>query len=354
MRQSVIYIYPASTSFVRKDIELLSESVDIIEPKHDWLNKSLAPVNFVRQFFFLVLKIRKCSCVFVMFGGYWSLLPALFGRLTGKSVYVILGGTDCVSFPSLGYGSLRKPLLKLFIKWSYQWCTKLLPVDEALVYCDYSYHEPRDYPHQGYRYFFPSVATPHQIIHNGFDDQQFDGGDTQKIKNTFITVAPIYDEVRWKLKGIDRIVELAEVYPLYTFKVVGVSDEIKKRNTSLPSNVSLLSFQEQDVLKKHLFTSEFYLQLSVSEGFPNALGEGMLCKCIPIGSAVGGIPHIIGKAGFVVSRSDLQTIRSVFDSLDKLDEATRIELGEAARRRIVENFPLSKRKQLLIDLIPKA
>ena len=100
----------------------------------DWGNKKNVIYLFLTQLVFLVKTVRNSDCIFIMFGGYWSFIPSLFGKIFNKPVYIILGGTDCVSFPFINYGSLRKKLLKQFINWSYKMATRLLPVDELSIF----------------------------------------------------------------------------------------------------------------------------------------------------------------------------------------------------------------------------
>ncbi|WP_332911264.1 glycosyltransferase [Algoriphagus boritolerans] len=69
-------------------------------------------------------------------------------------------------------------------------------------------------------------------------------------------------------------------------------------------------------LLKQYNTHQFYLQLSTSEGFPNALGEAMACGCVPIGSAVGAIPEIIDKTGFLLFRKEINELEALILGFD--------------------------------------
>ena len=287
-----------------------------------------------------------------MFGGYWSFLPCLFGRIFNTPCFIILGGTDCVAFPSLRYGSLQKKILKQFIKWSYQLATCLLPVHESLVFSSYKYYEKSKYKTQGYRFFFPKIKTPYKVIYNGFELEKFKFElPLTKKKNSFITVAGISDFRRFKLKGIDKLIELAKRNPKDSFKVIGMSDTFKNTLNDIPNNVELLPFLSATEFKHHLFESEFYLQLSISEGFPNALCEGMLCGCIPIGSTVGAVPHIIGDAGFLIESSNTDFILKRVAEIKKMGEAEKKNLSLEARQRIIDNFDIKKREQLFLQTI---
>ncbi|NTW32406.1 MAG: UDP-N-acetylglucosamine--N-acetylmuramyl-(pentapeptide) pyrophosphoryl-undecaprenol N-acetylglucosamine transferase, partial [Bacteroidetes bacterium] len=190
-KEKLIYIYPNLASFVKKDIDFLSKTYFVQTLQQNWSNKRLTPITLAMQAFRLLLKINKTKAIIIMFGGYWSLIPSIYGRLFNIPVFIILGGTDCASFPSINYGSLRKPLLKLFIKWSYKLCKCLVPVDESLVYKKYSYFEPEIYKEQGYKAFFPEIKTKEVVIHCGFDYTFWEKNNIQnkKVLNSFITVA---------------------------------------------------------------------------------------------------------------------------------------------------------------------
>jgi len=200
MKEKILYIYPEDSTFTGKDIRFLSKRFEVKSPSHNWKSKAATPFNFIRQLLFLLRHLKGSVAVFVMFGGYWSLLPALAGKIAGIPIYIIPGGTDCVSFPTLNYGSLRKPLMRAFIRWSFRLCTELLPVHGSLVESRYSYYEPTDYPGQGYKYFFPGITTPYRVIHNGFDPEFFGCEQYRKRADSFIVVAPVTSMTRVTVK----------------------------------------------------------------------------------------------------------------------------------------------------------
>jgi glycosyltransferase involved in cell wall biosynthesis len=351
MKKTVIYIYPWISSFIKKDIDFLSKDNIVKSPQHSWIDKKLIPIRFVQQFFFLINNLHSCQAIFVMFGGYWSFLPSLLGKLWGKPVFIIPGGTDCVSFPAFNYGSLRKPLLALFIKWSYQLSLRLIPVDESLAFSEYEYHEDCINYSQGFKYHFPQLKTPYTVVHNGFDPDFFGLSDKAKIHNSFIVVAAVNDMIRFKLKGIDIVFELAFEYSNCSFTIVGIQKSVTDQLGEVPENVQILPFLSQDQFIEYLYVSEFVLQLSVSEGFPNSLCEAMLCRCIPIGSSVGAIPLIIGDTGFVMKSSNMGYIKERFNEILELTPTKRAELGKNARKRIAEYFHISKREDSFRELM---
>jgi hypothetical protein len=156
MRKDVVlYISPSDSEFVKKDIVFLNNHFKVIHYSQDWGTKKKVINLFLKQFVFLTKTVRKSDYVFIMFGGYWSFLPSIFGKIFNKPVYIILGGTDCVSFPSINYGSLRKKLLKQFIHWSYKMATRLLPVDKSLVFSENTYYEKEFLITKGLNIFFP-------------------------------------------------------------------------------------------------------------------------------------------------------------------------------------------------------
>ena len=151
----------------------------------------------------------------------------------------------------------------------------------------------------------------------------------------------------FNLKGIDMIFAIASKFPDATFYIVGGSS-IK---TAAPANVKLLQNMPNDQIQPLLSKMQFYLQLSLSEGFPNALSEGMLCECVPIVSAVGGMPDIVNDCGYILKHKDENELYALInEALNKTDVST---LGKKARKRIEENYTFEKRKNKLLSELQK-
>jgi glycosyltransferase involved in cell wall biosynthesis len=101
-------------------------------------------------------------------------------------------------------------------------------------------------------------------------------------------------------------------------------------------------------LPSFIANKRFYLQLSMSEGFPNALCEAMLSGCIPIVSNVGAMPFIVGETGYVLNKKDPDLL---VQHINHALESNLPELSLKARNRISDAFPLRNRADQLIKSI---
>ena len=347
-QNQLIYVYPSLSSFVKNDISFLSKKFNIITNTYNWKNKFLVPLNLISQFVFFLFHLKNSTIVVISFGGYWSLIPSILAKIFNKPCYIILNGTDCVSFPNYNYGSLRKPFLRFFIKYSFKFATKLLPVSEYLIRSDYTYDTSCKYPKQGFRYFFPNIKTPYEVIYNGFDIEFWDCINNSNKSNSFITVASVNSQTTFKLKGLDKIIEMAILLPDCEFTIVGISKEMQNSIKNSPENVIYFNFLDAEELKKMYCKNSFYLQLSISEGFGCALSEAMLCGCIPIGSNVGIISDIIGDSGFVVEKNENPVILNTFIKAINLTLEERKNKSYIAKNRIINKFSNELREQKLL------
>ena len=132
-------------------------------------------------------------------------------------------------------------------------------------------------------------------------------------------------------------IELAKLLPDFKFTLAGIKKNLSVYD-SIPKNLTILSKQTRDQLKDLYGSHSYYFQGSKIEGLPNVLCEAMLCKCIPIGSKVFGIPDVIGRTGLLFdSKEGLEKITAFLKKENK-------KLGQMARERIIENYPIKKRK----------
>tara|TARA_B110000285_G_scaffold155122_1_gene173067 strand:- start:3509 stop:4558 length:1050 start_codon:yes stop_codon:yes gene_type:complete len=344
-KKRLIYIHVGLSSFVKKDIEILSNEFQLVIFYFDLKSKLKLPLIFLKQFFFILRKVRSTDGIVTQFGGYQSFLPSVLGRAFRKKSIIIMGGTDSVSFPSIQYGCFYKQYLKYFTRKSLEYSSLLLPVSENLIECDYTYQKA-DYKRQGYKVHAPKVNTPAKTIYNGYNPNKWVFS-SEKVANSFITIAAdLGSRFGSKLKGIDLIINTAPKFPDCNFYIVGGD----KLNEKLPENVIPIGNMPNDELPKFISDKQFYLQLSMSEGFPNSLCEAMLCGAIPIVSNVGAMPKIVGADGFILKEKSDIYLESIINLALKSNKDS---LAVAARKRIADNFSLSRRKNELISTISK-
>lgn len=280
-----------------------------------------------------------------MFAGYHALLPGIFARLFGKKMVVMPGGADAVSFSALGYGNFRKNPLAWATAQSFRLSHYIAPVSESLIVQNYTY-EP-SFGKQGYKHFVKGLKTPSTVIANGYNADFWKRAEVNRNPKLFLTVAThVETDARRKIKGLDLFIQLAQLMSEYEFMIVGCS---KTHLEALPANLTVVERAQAEDLIRYYSEASYYVQFSMSEGFPNALCEAMLCECVPIVSAVGAMPEIVGEAGYILKEKNeakaLQLLR------DAVSDGSRHEKAEQARNRIATHYTEDKRKSALSALI---
>ena len=344
-KPKLLFIYKTPSSFVLKDRDLLARHFEVVSFSFNPRHKLLTPFELLRELFFLFIHVWNTKSIVCEFADYHTVLPTLFCKLLNKPCYLILCGTECYSFPSINYGNHNKKLMSAATCYSIKNATHLMPVHKSMVLSNYTYTNS-DHPQQGYKNFCKNVETPFTEINYGYNSNAFFNNQPDKIKNSFLTVAVNAKGSTFYRKGIDLIIELARLCPDYNFTLLGVKNELD--HLQLSKNITLLPPVPHSELVDHYSRHEFYLQLSIAEGFPNALCEAMLCECIPIGSDVFGIPDIIGDAGFILKNKNVALLKQLADEAVSADKAM---LAQKARQRIIADFPLEKREAKLVNVI---
>jgi glycosyltransferase involved in cell wall biosynthesis len=333
----LIYSFPVRTAFIERDLEMIRPHAAIKDLEFTQSPVKL-PFYLILQFFQLLWYLPRTSQYLCFFGGYHCILPVVFGIIFGKKCTIQAGGTDCINMPEIGYGNFRKKSLAWATRFSFENCSLILPVAEALVSQHYSY-DPQINPKQGLLQLIPGLKTPIQVIPNGFDTEFWKDLGLERVKQSFVSVATSTSTpARARVKGYDLIEELAANNPEWHFTLVGDANY-----RALSPNIRVLGKERPEALVQLYNTHEYYLQLSSSEGFPNALGEAMACGCVPIGSAVGAIPEIIGDTGLLLKRKELGALQQLIQ--DWMDGKTKLT---SPRARIEHYFTSGHRQKLLL------
>ena len=120
--------------------------------------------------------------------------------------------------------------------------------------------------------------------------------------------------------------------------------ELLLRNA--PSNFKHVGPKYGQDLVDVLSSVSVYVQASEWESFCCAVVEAMFCECIPVVANKAALPEIVGDVGLY-----LDEISSV-ELTKKIQLAfIRPKLGKVARARVLEKFPLSKRRDKLLKVI---
>jgi len=350
-KKRILYIYPSKSTFILRDIQILSDDYDVIENFFNVSNKKKVPIEFIKQFFFLLRNIRKVEGVFCHFAGYSSLLPAIFGKLFKKPCLIIVAGNDASKFPDFRYGNYTRKLLGKATSISLRLAKHILPVHESLYFQHYDYYANGS-PAQGYSFFAPKTKhIPYTAVYYGYDTNLFKLPENSKRKRkSFLTIGNLSDPYSFKRKGYDLIIEVAKRHPDCQFTLVGWDGKMK---LDITPNVQLLPFMNQTEVIDTFSKNEYYFQLSIMEGFPNALAEAMLCGCIPIGSNVSGIPYIIKDTGYILKHHSVDELSQI---LIKAKDFTGEELQKKsimASERVSQEFTFENRKSKLISTLNK-
>ncbi len=341
---NVIYFHLNNAPFITKDIEILKSRFNNISCRLKFTDNLVSVFTFLKQIFFILKNLNKNAILITQFAGYQSVIPTFIGKVCGLKNYIILGGTDCNWLPSINYGNYNKRLLRWATEYSLKNAFHLIPVNEELVECEYSYTD-LDFKKQGFKSFIKNIDTPYTVIYNGIDIEKYKLMHKFREPKSFITICSVLEDPKRRLvKGIDLILEIALLMPDITITIIGGSFP---NDLVVPKNIKTIPFLPNDQLPEILNKHQFYLQLSLTEGFPNAVIEAMACGCIPIVSSVGAMPMIVEDSGFVLRTKNIELLSSII--INALDTYSYEKLMKS--RQKAEKFDIKNRQNALLKLL---
>lgn len=304
-------------SFINRDIRILSEKNEV---------KAFILRGFgIRDSFRHFRKLLAADLLLLWFATPRFIPLALLARLLRTRVAVIIGGYEAASLPEFNYGSGRRRLYAAFTRILFRLSSGISVVSES----------SRRSVIQNLR-VSPSRV---QRIYHGFDDIL---GSTPPIKSKLVITIGAVNRTSWEIKGIKDFLLVAELLPEVAFVHIGdVRLDVGLMLGREPAaNVKFVGSIPYERLVEHLAPATIYLQLSRHESFACAVAEAMLCECIPIVSNAYALPEVVGDAGIVLPDRDIeQTAQAVKRAL-----AQPGTLGKNARKRILNDFPLERRR----------
>ncbi len=325
----ILFIYKDFSHFVRKDYETLCQDFRVRKIPSPF-GKSLTSFlgAGIHQFLRLVWYVPRSDILFCWFADYHSFLPALFSKITGKPLYLVLGGYDVTYIKELNYGSFNKKFRAFCARYSMRAAAMNLPVVAAL----------------GVEAKERSGEIRVKVMPTGYDPELYLPSSHKE--NIVLTVSLTRSWQRYMVKGIDRFVELARLMPSMQFVIIGMEDSADMLIDHRPPNLVVLPPLDHGALLDWYGKARFYAQFSRSEGLPNAVCEAMLRNCIPLGIRTGGIPEAIGDAGIVLNHWDAEEMAT------RVHECSNEEkLASEARQHTLDHFHIERREKELRALL---
>lgn len=303
----LLYVVARRSRFTDIDREALAERHEIT----DLLG---------RPFLGALLAAARADAVVVWFAGWHAFLPVTVAWLLRKPSLVITGGYD-VAATEDGYGMQHGGIRRFVARWSLRRATRLMANSESGA------QEAR-------RAAGPEARI--DVVHHGIPDLV---GELPAGERTGALTVGAIDAPNLSRKGLLPFVEAAGELPDVPFVLVGKTFDAAaetRLRAAAGGNVELTGFVDDEELARLYARASVYVQASTHEGFGMAVAEAMLAGCIPVVTAVGALPEVVGDSGVVVGADGLAA--AIRRALDAGDAAR-----AAARERVLERFTLERR-----------
>lgn len=351
-RKRALLVYTAYSTFVREDYGILSAEYSVFK-YHFMASKAVLPFvySIIKQLLFCIFMLWRYSVIYIWFADYHAILPVFFGKLFRKQTVIVVGGYDAMYIPVIDYGVFKREnsIRARSVRYAFRNVDLIIPVDESLVHSVNYYADPNEEGFiVGVTHFVRGIDEKIEVVPTGYHPDFWTYDESKVKRQSVITIAGANDEVTFRRKGLDFLMEIAKRMPDIPFYIAGLHGVMEeKAKQEATKNVHFLGYIDYVKLPALVGEHKVFAQFSLCEGLPNSLSEAMLCGCIPVGSAVNGIPKGIGSAGFVLQKKDVNEAVNMIRLALQQDE----KLGERGRQHIIENFHYDLRREKILELI---
>lgn len=323
----ILFVHSRRASFIELDRRLLDERYevrDLYQPGR-WAN----PLPVLRA-------VRDCDLVLGWWAHWHTLWPITLAWLMRKPSVLIVGGFDTANLPEIGYGHQQGGARKWVSRWIMRRAGSLATNSH------YSRAEiERNVGIRGDR-----VTVMHHGVPDPFGELPAPASDPRAL-----TVGMV-DRPNLERKGLQAFVAAAAQVPDVSFVLAGrwVDDAVDVLRSEARSNVRLCGWLEDDELLECYRHASVYVQASQHEGFGVSVAEAMLAGCVPVVTAVGALPEVVGDVGVLL---DDAAPASVAEGV-RAALALGPDAGARARERVVREFSVDARRRALHELAESA
>ena len=321
----ILFVHNWLSSFIRYDLETLRQKYDVTE-MFMTVRRPLRLLSIPRL-------VRTHDLVFGWFASWHTFWPLLVARCFTKPSILVVGGYDLANLPEIGYGHQRGGLERWISHLTMQRATRLVTISE---YSRSEAEENAGIPGEQIQVIYLGVPDPFGVL-------------PQSPKHRMVLTVGVVKRNNLRRKGHETFVKAGHLLPDVRFVLVGdwEDDAIEYLQSIAPPNVTFTGWVDDEMLLDYYRRASVYVQASLHEGFGLSVAEAMLAGCIPVVTRVGALPEVVGDAGIYLPSNAPEAIAEGIQTGLQMDERRRRQ----ARERILQAFPLAKRKQELLGLV---
>lgn len=319
----ILFAHSRRWPYVERDLSILSE-------RHEVRERCFQSVGDLPA---LLSGVLWSQATFSWFGKVHAFVAVAAARALGKRSAVVAGGDDVACEPEMGYG--------MHSHWWKRWCPLAVfrLADLVLAVSQFNRYEA----------ITNARANPAKtrLVYHGFDWAKYRRAPGVGRDSLVMTLGTLNREYVAR-KGIGLFVEAAALLPTVRFAVAGqAGDALPSLLHEVSPNVEFAGRVSDEQLIALYSSAHAYVQPSLHEAFGCAVAESMLCECIPVVSRRAALPEVVGDTGVYVDGLTGQGLA------DGIREALALgpEWGHKARERIVDLFPLEKRRDALLAAV---
>lgn len=324
----ILYVHSRRNTFTRIDREALEERHEVV----DYLQEGFKPRPAE-----LWRKVGECDAIVGWFASWHTALALRFGRMRGKPSLLIFGGFDTAAMPEIGYGSQRGGLRRGLVRSTAGLATRLVTNSESSL-----------------REIAENVGMDPErvaVVYHGIPDRFADSDPAAPRERIVLTVGAVY-EVNLLRKGHGPFCEAAAAVPEIDWVLAGEwwDDTGTELQAKAAANLRLTGYLSDLDLDDLFRTAAVYVQASLHEGFGMSLAEAMLAGAVPVVTAAGALPEVVGETGVVIQNQSTEAVAAGVKEALALGPDAHI----AARERIRAEFPYSKRRDSILRELDQA
>lgn len=324
----VLYVHSRRNTFTRIDRDALEERHDVV----DYLQAGFKPRPGE-----LWRKVGECDAVVGWFASWHTALALRFAKMRGKPSLLIFGGFDTAAMPEIGYGSQRGGVRARLVRSTAALATRLV------TNSDYSLTEIGTNTDVD-----PARVT---VVHHGIPDRFADVDPIAPRERQALSVGAVYS-VNLARKGHGPFAEAARDLPDVEFVLAGEwwDETGAELQAKAPDNLRLTGYLSDDDLDALFRSAGVYVQASLHEGFGMSLAEAMLAGAVPVVTAAGALPEVVGDTGIVIPDQSARSIATAVAEAFALPP----EAHAAARERVRTQFTYEKRRDGILRELDRA